>query len=87
MIEARRPDIVVVDKVKKEAMIIDMAISGDTRVYDKEQEKIKKHSVLKEEIARLWQTKKVVVIPIAVGTLGPIRTKFEKYFESLGIEN
>ena len=60
MIEARRPDIVVVDKVKKETMIIDMAIPGDTRVYDKEQEKIKKHSLLKEEIARLRQTKKVV---------------------------
>ena len=36
MIEARRPDIVVVDKVKKETMIIDMAIPGDTRVCDKE---------------------------------------------------
>ena len=38
MIEARRPDIVVVDKVKKETMIIDMAIPGDTRVCDKEQD-------------------------------------------------
>ena len=42
MIEARKPDIVVVDKVKKEKMIIDVAILGDTRVCDKEQEKIKK---------------------------------------------
>ena len=30
--------------------------------------------------------KKVVVIPIVVGTLGAITTKFEKYIESLGIE-
>ena len=30
MIEARRPDIVVVDKVKKEIMVIDVAIPGDT---------------------------------------------------------
>ena len=37
MIEARRPDIVVVDKVKKEIMIIDVAIPKDTRVCDKEQ--------------------------------------------------
>ena len=36
MIEVRRPDIVVVDKVKKEAMIIDVAIPGDARVCDKE---------------------------------------------------
>ena len=42
MIEARRPDIVVVNEVKKEAMIIDMAIPGDTRLCDKEREKIEK---------------------------------------------
>ena len=30
--------------------------------------------------------KKVVVIPIVVGALGTITTKFEKYIESLGIE-
>ena len=32
MIEARRPDIVVVGKVKKETMIVGVAIPGDTRV-------------------------------------------------------
>ena len=53
MIEARKPEIMVVDKVKKETMIIDVAIPGDTRVCDKEQEKIKKCSLLKDKIARL----------------------------------
>ena len=42
--------------------------------------------MLKDEIARLWQMKKVVVVPIVVGALGTITTKFEKYIESLGIE-
>ena len=86
MIEARRPDIVVVDKVKKETMIIDVAIAGDTRVWDKEREKIEKCNLLKDEIARLWQVKKVIVIPIVVGALGTITTKFKNYIESLGIE-
>ena len=86
MIEARRPDIVVVDKVKKETMIIDVAIPGDTRICNKEQEKNGKYSLLKDKIATLWQMKKVVVIPIVVGALGTISTKFEKYIESLGIE-
>ena len=86
MIEARRPDIVVVYKAKKETMIIDVAIRGDTRVCDKEQEKIEKYSLVKDKIARLWQMKKVVLIPIVVGALGTITTKFEKYIESLGIE-
>ena len=41
--------------------------------------------LVKDEIARLWQIK-VVVIPIVAGALGTITTKFEKYIESLGIE-
>ena len=52
MIETRRLDIVVVDK-KKETMIIDAAIPGDTRVCKKEREEIEKYSLLKNEIARL----------------------------------
>ena len=63
-----------------------MAILGDTRVCDKEREKIEKYNLLKDEIARLWQMKKVVMIPIVVGALGTITTKFEKYFKSLGID-
>ena len=53
MIEARRPDIVVVHKVIKGTMIIDMAIPRDTRVCDKEREQTGKCSLLKDEIARL----------------------------------
>ena len=79
-------DIVVVDKVKKETMIIDVAIPGHTRLCDKKREKIEKYSLLKDKIGRLWQMKKVVVIPIVVGALGTITTKLEKYIESFGIE-
>ena len=83
MIEARRPDIVVVNEVKKEAMIIDMVIPGDTRACDKEREKIEKYSLLKDKTARLWQMKKIFMIPIIVGTLGTITATFAKYIESL----
>ena len=44
---------------------------------------MEKYSLLKDEIARLWQMKKVVVIPIVVGALGTMTTKFEKYIENL----
>ena len=86
MIEARRPDIVVVDKVKKEIMVIDVAIPGDTWECDKEREKIEKYNLINNKTARLWQIKKVIMIPIVNGTLGTITTKFEKFIESLGIE-
>ena len=50
MIEVRRPDTVVVDKVKKDTMTLYVAIPGDARVCDKEREKIRKYSLLKDEI-------------------------------------
>ena len=86
MVEARRPDILVVNTVKRKTMVIDIEIPGHTRVCDKEQEKTKKYSLLKDEIVRSWQMKKAVVIPIVAGALGTITTTFEKYIERLEIE-
>ena len=45
-IEARRPDIVVLDKQKREITIIDMAIPGDVRVCEKGIEKMDKYKPL-----------------------------------------
>lgn len=69
VIEARRPDIVVVDKRNSETMIIDVAVPGDFRVKDKETEKITKYQDLALEVTRLWKTS-TKVIPIVVGALG-----------------
>ena len=67
-------------------MITDVVIPGDTRIYNKEREKIEKYSLLKDEIARLWQMKKSRCDShCSWRALGAI-TKFEKYIESLGIE-
>ena len=57
-IEARRPDIVFVDKREGEVVIIDVAIPGDDRVKDKELEKLEKHQLLKDEIAKVWRISK-----------------------------
>ena len=46
--EARRPDIVFIDK-EREVVIIDVAIPGDERVKDKELEKVEKYQLLKDE--------------------------------------
>jgi hypothetical protein len=71
MIEARRPDIVVVDKRNAETKIIDIAVPGDFRVKDKEQEKITKYQDLVIELNRMWKTR-ACVVPIVIGALGAI---------------
>ena len=40
IIEARKTDIVVVDKVDKNCLIVDVAKPLDVRVHEKEQEKV-----------------------------------------------
>ena len=85
-VQARRTEIVVVDKIKKEVKLIDIAIPGDCRVKEKEQEKIEKYEQLKEEIARLWNMKKVIVISVVIGAFGCISNSFESYMEKVGAE-
>ena len=54
MIEARRPDIIVIDKKERKGLIIDIAVPADVRVEEKEREKVEKYQDLKREIGRLW---------------------------------
>ena len=53
MIEARRPDIIVIDKKERNGLIIDIAVPADVRVEEKEREKVEKYQDLKREIGRL----------------------------------
>ena len=69
IIQARRPDMIVIDKETNKAQVIDFAIPYDSRVDSKEMEKIEKYQDLVRELKRLWDMK-VVVIPIALGALG-----------------
>ena len=42
--------------------------------------------MVKDEIARMRDMKKVIVIPVVVGALGAISTGFEKHIAAIGIE-
>ena len=47
VIEARRPDIVVVNKQERKCTIIDIALPADKRIGEKENEKVEKYQDLK----------------------------------------
>ena len=46
VIEARRPDLVVVDKKERICKIIDFAVPGDSRTEEMEKDKIEKYEDL-----------------------------------------
>ena len=67
--EAKRPDIVLIDKKNQEIFTIsDAAIPEDFRVRDKDAEKISKYQDLTLEIYRMWNTKTRVIL-IVIGAL------------------
>ena len=47
--EARRADLILVDKKAKSCVIIDVAVLGDCRIREKEIERIEKYQNLKRE--------------------------------------
>ena len=54
MIEQRRPDIVVVEKDNKTTLLIDITVSGDTKVEEKEQENVDKYQNLAPELKKYY---------------------------------
>ena len=86
VIVERRPDIAIVNKMEKTVIIIDDAVPGDKRIIDKEKENIEKYQNLEREILRLWNLKKIDVIPVVLGALGSVTKNFEKYVDKIGIK-
>ena len=86
VIEARRPDIVVIDKKERVCLIVDIAVPADRRVEEKEQEKVEKYQDLKREIGRMWEIRKVQVVPVVIGALGSVSKGFDKWIGKLDIQ-
>ena len=84
VIQARRPDVILIDKEKKECKLIDFAIPYDSRVNEKEMEKIEKYQDLAREVQKLWNMR-TKVIPIIIGALGTTPKKLSKRLDDLGI--
>ena len=83
-IDAKRPDIVFIDK-EREVVITDVAIPGDDRVKGKELEKLEKYQLLKDEIAKVWRVRKVIVVPVVIGALGAVSVNFKEYMKRIGV--
>ena len=83
-LEHNRPDVVVVDRVRKRWVIVDFSVPWDKNVWGRENEKVEKYSPLAREVRRVHgvQTR---VVPIVVGALGVVTTRLGGYLKELGI--
>ena len=72
---------------KRDCWIIDVACPFDTRVEEKEQEKLTKYQDLRREINKLWNCRNVNTIPIVVGALGTVGKRFSKWLKRINMED
>ena len=62
---------VVIDKKRRTCKIIDFVVPGDSRIEEKEKEKIKKYQDLRGELQKIWNVS-MKIIPSVVGSLDAI---------------
>ena len=84
IIEAWRPDLVVVDKKERSCKIIDFAVPGDSRIAEKYKNKIEKYQDLGKELQKISNVK-VMIIPLVLGSLGAIPKQFGNRLKQIGI--
>ena len=87
VIEARKPDIILIDKKERKEIIIDIAVATNVRVGGKKRKRMENYQDLKRETGRLWKLKMVEVIPVVIGALGSVTKEFDGWIEKLGITN
>ena len=68
-IQARRPDIVLVNRKENDCIVIDIGVPEDASIADKEKGKIQRYQDIRRDITRLWNIK-TYVVPVVVGSLG-----------------
>ena len=76
----------VIDKKERVCLIVDIAVPPYRRVEEKEQEKVDKYQDLKREIGRMWEIRKVQVVPVVIGAHGSVSKGFDKWIEELHIQ-
>ena len=75
----------VLDKINRKCLIIDVAFAFDTRVKGKEKEEIENYQELKREFKWIWKLRRVTVVPVIIGALGTVSKDIEKWLAENGV--
>ena len=75
----------LVDKSKKSCHITDVAIPEESRVKEKEDEKVEKYQNLAGELRKMWEVK-TKVIPIVLGALRTVQVRLKGNLKGIGVD-
>ncbi|CAH2218509.1 jg623 [Pararge aegeria aegeria] len=82
-ITANRPDIVLVDRSVRRAIIVDITIPHDDNLVKADKEKVSKYLDLVHEITAMWGVESTVIVPIVVSVNGLLAKSFVQHLKKL----
>ena len=82
-LDHNRPDIVVLEKEGRMCFIVNVACPFDTRVAEKERQKIDHYQDLKGEVQKIWNCRSVSVIIIVIGALRTVSKHLRMWVSKL----
>jgi hypothetical protein len=81
-VTANLPDIIIKNKKEKTCVLMDVAISADRNVVQKEAEKKLKYKRLCIQIQRMWNMK-LMIIRVLTGATGTVTEGLKKNLEAM----
>uniref|UniRef100_A0A2A4JL63 Reverse transcriptase zinc-binding domain-containing protein n=1 Tax=Heliothis virescens TaxID=7102 RepID=A0A2A4JL63_HELVI len=84
-IVANKPDIVVIDRLARRAMIVDVAVPHDENLVKAEKEKQIKYLDLAHEVVAMWNVDTAVIVPIVVTANGLIAKSLDQHLMRLSL--
>ena len=75
VIKPRVPDMILLNKVGRKCIIIDIAVPDDSRANNKESKKVNKYQDLNGEVNKIWSMRSVIVASVTVRVLLSMTTK------------
>lgn len=77
---ANQPDIVLIGKDQKTAVVIDVGVPSGNNIRKNGYEKLEKYQVLKEELERIWKVKDEVD-PIVIEAFRAVTLKVGEWLQ------
>ena len=84
-IVANKPDIVVIDRLARRAMIVDITIPHDVNLVKAEKEKQIKYLDLAHEVVDMWNISSAVIVPIVVTANGLMAKSLDQHLSRLSL--
>jgi hypothetical protein len=81
-----RPDITLINKMKKTVYLIDVAIPNTPNLEKNYNERIQNYLPLAEEIKSVWKLNSVIIVPIIISTTGVIPKSLHRSIATLHLD-